>query len=111
MLGGGMRQAGIIAAAGLYALQHNVQRLAEDHDNAAFLAAELARIPGLAVSTPQTNIFYVDVPAEDCAPLAKMLAEEGIRVSMGPKLRLVTHLDVNRAQLRKVADAFARYFA
>ncbi|WP_229418990.1 low-specificity L-threonine aldolase [Pseudoduganella flava] len=111
MLGGGMRQAGIIAAAGLYALQHNVQRLAEDHDNAAFLAAELAKIPGLTVSTPQTNIFYVDVPAEHCAPLAKALADECIRVSMGPKLRLVTHLNVNRAQLRKVADAFARYFA
>jgi threonine aldolase len=111
MLGGGMRQAGIIAAAGLYALRHNVQRLAEDHDNAAFLAAELARIPGLTVSTPQTNIFYVDVPAEHCAPLGAALAADGIRVSMGPKLRLVTHLDVNRAQLRKVADAFARYFA
>jgi threonine aldolase len=111
MLGGGMRQAGIIAAAGLYALRHNVQRLAEDHDNAAFLAAELARIPGLTVSTPQTNIFYVDVPAEHCASLGAALAADGIRVSMGPKLRLVTHLDVNRAQLRKVADAFARYFA
>ena len=111
MLGGGMRQAGIIAAAGLYALQHNVQRLAEDHDNAAYLSAELARIPGLAVSTPQTNIFYVDIPAEHCAPLARALAADGIRVSMGPKLRLVTHKDVDRAQLRKVADAFARYFA
>jgi threonine aldolase len=111
MLGGGMRQAGIIAAAGLYALQHNVQRLAEDHDNAAFLAGVLAQIPGLTVTTPQTNIFYVDIPAEHCAPLAQALAEQGIRVSMGPKLRLVTHLDVNRAQLSKVADVFARYFA
>jgi threonine aldolase len=110
MLGGGMRQAGVIAAAGLYALQHNVQRLAEDHDNAAFLAAELARIPGLSVTTPQTNIFYVDVPAGHCAPLAQALASDGIRVSMGPRLRLVTHLDVDRAQLAKVANAFARYF-
>jgi len=110
MLGGGMRQAGIVAAAGLYALQHNVQRLAEDHDNAAFLAAELARIDGLAVSTPQTNILYVDVPAAHCAGLAAALAAADIRVSMAPRLRLVTHLDVTRAQLRSVADVFTSYF-
>ncbi len=110
MLGGGVRQAGIIAAGGLYALQNNVKRLAEDHGNAAFLAGELARIPALAVTAPQTNIFYVDVPAAHCAPLAQVLAAEGIRVSMAPRLRLVTHLDVNREQLRKVADVFAHYF-
>ena len=110
MLGGGVRQAGIIAAGGLYALQNNVQRLADDHANAAFLAAELARIPGLAVTAPQTNIFYVDVPAGHCAPLAARLADERIRVSMAPKLRLVTHLDVSREQLRTVADVFAQYF-
>jgi threonine aldolase len=110
MLGGGMRQAGIVAAAGLYALQHNVQRLAEDHDNAAFLAGELAKIDSLAVSTPQTNIFYVDVPAAHCAGLAAALSDAGIRVSMAPRLRLVTHLDVTRAQLRTVADVFTSYF-
>ena len=110
MLGGGMRQAGVIAAAGLYALQHNVQRLAEDHDNAAFLAAELATIDGLAVSTPQTNILYVDVPAAHCAGLARALTAADIRVSMAPRLRLVTHLDVTRAQLRSVADVFTSYF-
>ncbi|AVR97803.1 low-specificity L-threonine aldolase [Pseudoduganella armeniaca] len=110
MLGGGMRQAGVIGAAGLYALEHNVQRLAEDHANAAFLAGELARIDGLAVSTPQTNIFYVDVPAARCAGLAEALAAAHIRVSMAPRLRLVTHLDVTRAQLRTVADVFTTYF-
>ena len=110
MLGGGMRQAGVIAAAGLYALQHNVQRLAEDHANAAFLAAELARIDGLAVSKPQTNIFYVDVPAAHCAGLAAALSAADIRVSMAPRLRLVTHLDVTREQLRSVAAAFTTYF-
>ncbi|GGY78271.1 hypothetical protein GCM10007388_08910 [Pseudoduganella plicata] len=110
MLGGGMRQAGIVAAAGLYALQHNVERLAEDHANAAFLAAELAKIDGLAVSSPQTNIFYVDVPAAHCAGLAQALAAADIRVSMAPRLRLVTHLDVTRAQLRTVADVFSTYF-
>lgn len=110
MLGGGMRQAGVIAAAGLHALAHNVQRLAEDHANAAFLAAELAHIDGLAVSTPQTNIFYVDVPAEHCAGLAAALAAAHVRVSMAPRLRLVTHLDVTRAQLQTVADVFTTYF-
>jgi threonine aldolase len=110
MLGGGMRQSGGLAAAGLYALQHNVQRLADDHDNAAFLAAELSAIPGLTVTAPQTNIFYVDVPAEHCVPLAAALAAERIRVSMAPRLRLVTHLDVTRAQLRQVAAVFAHYF-
>ncbi|AXA89938.1 low-specificity L-threonine aldolase [Massilia sp. YMA4] len=110
MLGGGMRQAGVIAAAGLYALEHNVQRLAEDHANAAFLAGELARIDGLAVSTPQTNIFYVDVPPAQCAGLAEALAAAQIRVSMAPRLRLVTHLDVTRAQLQTVADVFTAYF-
>jgi len=110
MLGGGMRQAGVIAAAGLYALQHNVQRLAEDHANAAFLARELAKIDGLAVSTPQTNIFYVDVPAAHCAGLAAALSAAGIRVSMAPRLRLVTHLDVTREQLRSVAAVFTTYF-
>ncbi|WUR11687.1 low-specificity L-threonine aldolase [[Empedobacter] haloabium] len=110
MLGGGMRQAGVIAAAGLYALEHNVQRLAEDHANAAFLAGALARIDGLAVSTPQTNIFYVDVPPEHCAGLAEALATARIRVSMAPRLRLVTHLDVTRAQLQTVADVFTTYF-
>jgi threonine aldolase len=110
MLGGGMRQAGVIAAAGLYALEHNVRRLADDHANAAFLAAELAKIPGLAVSTPQTNIFYVDVPQQAVAGLSAALAAERIRVSMAPRLRLVTHLDVSRADLERTAAVIAAFF-
>lgn len=111
MLGGGMRQAGLIAAAGLYALRHNVDRLADDHANAAFLAAELANIPGLKVSTPQTNIFYVDVPPQHTAGLNAALAAEQIRVSMAPRLRLVTHLDAPRAGLERTAAVFAAYFS
>jgi threonine aldolase len=111
MLGGGMRQAGVIAAAGLYALRHNVERLADDHANAAFLAAELAKIPGLKVSTPQTNIFYVDVPPQHTAGLNAALAVGQIRVSMAPRLRLVTHLDVPRAGLERTAAVFAAYFS
>lgn len=111
MLGGGMRQAGVIAAAGLYALQHNVGRLADDHANAAYLAAELAKIPGLNVSTPQTNIFYVDVPQQHMAGLQAALQAAHIRVSMAPRLRLVTHLDVPRASLEHTAAVFAAYFS
>ncbi|HEV7816513.1 MAG TPA: low-specificity L-threonine aldolase [Janthinobacterium sp.] len=110
MLGGGMRQAGILAAAGLYALEHNVQRLAEDHANAAFLAQELARVPGITVSTPQTNILYVDMPAAACAGLAEALQRERIRVSISPHMRLVTHLNASRADLQRTADVFAAYF-
>ena len=111
MLGGGMRQAGVIAAAGLYALEHNVKRLAEDHANAAYLAGELAKIPGLKVSTPQTNIFYVSVPPAAMAGLSAALTAARIRVSMAPQLRLVTHLDAPRAGLERTAAVFAAYFS
>jgi threonine aldolase len=110
MLGGGMRQAGMLAAAGLYALQHNVARLADDHDNANWLAAALARIGGLQVSTPQTNIVFVSLPPAACAGLNTALAAQGIRVSMAPTLRLVTHLDINRADLERLVAVFANYF-
>jgi threonine aldolase len=110
MLGGGMRQAGVIAAAGLYALQNNVQRLADDHANASWLAAELAKIGVLQVSVPQTNILFVTMPREACEGLNAALAAERIRVSMAPTLRLVTHLDVTRADLEHVAAVFAHYF-
>jgi threonine aldolase len=110
MVGGGMRQAGVIAAAGLYALQHNVQRLAEDHDNAAWLAAALAKIDAIQVSQPQTNIFFVTLPREACEGLNKALQAERIRVSMAPTLRLVTHLDISRADAERVAAVFTDYF-
>jgi threonine aldolase len=110
MLGGGMRQAGIIAAAGLYALEHNVQRLAEDHENAANLSRALAQIDGLTVATPQTNIFYVDMPATACEPLRQHLARQQIRASIGPHTRLVTHLDVSGEDVERVVAAFKAFF-
>lgn len=110
MVGGGMRQAGVIAAAGLYALQNNVQRLAQDHDNAAWLAAELASIDVLKVSQPQTNIFFVTLPASATAGLSAALASARIRVSMAPTLRLVTHLDISRQDAGQVAAVFKDYF-
>jgi threonine aldolase len=110
MLGGGMRQAGVIAAAGQYALEHNVERLAEDHDNAAKLSRGLAGIVGLTVTTPQTNIFYVDMPAAACAPLGQALAREGIRASIGPHTRLVTHLDVSAVDVEHIIAVFKAFF-
>lgn len=110
MLGGGMRQAGMLAAAGLYALEHNVARLAQDHDNAAYFARALAGIDGLTVTTPQTNIFYVDVPSGDCAALDAALQASQVRVSMSPRLRIVTHLDVTRDGIDRAVAVFRDYF-
>ncbi len=110
MLGGGMRQAGIIAAAGIYALEHNVQRLADDHESAANLSRGLADIEGLKVTTPQTNIFYVDMSAAACEPLRAHLERQQIRASIGPHTRLVTHLDVSREDVQRTVDAFKTFF-
>lgn len=110
MLGGGMRQAGVLAAAAHHALEHNVARLAQDHDNAAMLAQGLARIDALKVAAPQTNIFWLDVPAAACAQLAVALARANIRATVGPKMRLVTHLDVCAADVQRTIDVFSNFF-
>lgn len=110
MLGGGMRQAGMLAAAGLYALENNVERLVEDHMNAAALAQGLAAIGALKVGTPQTNIFWLDVPAAACEPLSQALARERIRATVGPRMRLVTHLDVSAADIERTIAAFTAFF-
>lgn len=113
MLGGGMRQAGILAAAGLYAIEHHRARLAEDHDNASFLAAELARTPGLAVDTARvhTNIVMVDLMDEnlDAHDLAARAAERGLGVGAmsARRVRLVTHLDVDRAACTRAVEILA----
>ena len=106
-LGGGWRQAGILAAAGIYALDHHVARIAEDHANARLLAAQL-RGAGLGARTPATNIVLVDV--EDAPALAARAAEHGVRVSaFGPRLvRLVTHLDVTEKDCLSAAEILAR---
>ena len=108
VLGGGMRQAGILAAAGLYALAHNVERLAEDHDNAAYLAEGLRDL-GRTVVPPQTNILYVDIPARHLAPLTEHLLRRGIRASVAVRTRLVTHLDLSRSKIDAVLQAFREY--
>ena len=110
ILGGGMRQAGILAAAGLYALEHNVERLCEDHANAARLARQLAEIDGLTVEPVQTNMVFVHIPAARAAGLGAHLAANDIKVLAGPRTRLCTHLDVDAAGIDRAAAAFGAFF-
>jgi threonine aldolase len=113
MLGGGMRQAGILAAAALYALDHNVDRLAEDHANARLLGERLSQVPGLSVNLEkvQTNIVMVDLatwlPA--AADAVTVLRAAGVLcLPVGPRrLRLVTHLDVDRAACERAVAVIA----
>jgi threonine aldolase len=109
MLGGTMRQVGVLAAAGLYALEHNVDRLAEDHANAALLASGLAAA-GLKVEPVQTNMVFAHVPADAVAPLSRHLESHGVKALVSPKLRLVTHLDVGRAEVERAVEVFASFF-
>jgi len=101
MTGGGMRQAGVLAAAGLYALKNNVQRLKEDHENAAWLAAQLRDI-GADVSRQETNMLFVRVGEEDAAALGEFMQARGVLLNASPVTRLVTHLDVSREQLTEL---------
>lgn len=101
MTGGGMRQAGILAAAGLYALKHNVARLKEDHENAAWLAAQLQEIGADVMRRHDTNMLFVRV-GEPAAALGAFMRERDVLINASPVVRLVTHLDVNRQQLTEV---------
>jgi threonine aldolase len=113
MFGGAMRQAGILAAAGLYALEHNLSRLPEDHAHARLIAERLARLAGvrLDIATVQSNIviFYMEEPAPDAAAIAARAKDAGVLVSVfGPrKLRVVTHLDVSRDDCVNAAEILA----
>lgn len=110
MLGGGMRQAGVLAAAGLYALDHNLARLADDHEHASMLRHGLLEIPQLELETVQTNMVFVRIPAEHCAPLREHLARHGVIAGIAPRTRLVTHLDVDAAGVKQAVGAFRTYF-
>jgi threonine aldolase len=115
-LGGGMRQAGILAAAGLYALDHNFERLAEDHQNARRLAEAFSGIPGLAVDLPsvETNMIFVEVkrPGWDSAQALSALRANGLLAGADGKhrLRFVTHLDFSAAQVPDAAQRVATAF-
>ena len=103
----------MLAAACLHALDHHVDRLAEDHARAARLARRLADIDGPTVLGQHTNMVFVDVPVDRLRALDAHLRDAGIRISIGtlPTLRLVTHLDVDDAGIERTVDAFARFFA
>ncbi|MFZ3235949.1 MAG: threonine aldolase family protein [Stellaceae bacterium] len=113
MFGGAMRQAGILAAAGLWALDHNLDRLAEDHANARLLAERLAGLRGvvLDLATVQSNIviFHMAPGMSDAAAIVARAAEAGVLVSAfaARTVRAVTHLDVSREQSRRAADLLA----
>lgn len=113
MVGGGMRQAGIIAAAGIYALEHNRGRLQTDHDNARALADGLQGIDGFGVEygPSQTNMVFVSPPADKAADLPAYCAEQGIVILGGSRIRLVTHLDVSSEDIDFVVDRIRAYAA
>lgn len=112
MFGGGMRQAGMIAAGALYALEHQRDRLAEDHENAQILAQGLQGIKGVVIdrSAVETNIVNFEVPSHPAESVAKELAQVGVAVlATGPhKIRAVTNLMVTKAQMSEVVDAISK---
>jgi threonine aldolase len=117
MLGGAMRQSGILAAAGLYALDHNIEHLADDHANARLIAARLAALSRVALDLAgvQTNIvvFRLDAGLPDAASVVGRAREAGVLVSaLGPRIvRAVTHRDVSRADCERAADRLAAVIA
>jgi len=110
MLGGGLRQSGVLAAACLHALEHNVERLAQDHENARLLAEGLRAIAGVKVLSQDTNMVFVEFEPSRCDALTAALAKEDIlmRAVYGGPTRLVTHLNVSADDVRRVVEAVGR---
>jgi threonine aldolase len=112
MLGGGMRQAGVLAAAGLYALDHHITRLADDHALAQRLAAGLRDIDGISVNGPHTNMVFLEMAPEKLEAIEPFMQARGILLhSYEGRMRLVTHLDVDRAGIERAIAAFKDFFA
>jgi threonine aldolase len=114
MTGGGMRQAGFLAAAAIYALEHNIERLAQDHALAKRLAAAFEKIEGATVDPVHSNIVFVDLngPAKaKAAGLLEHLKQHGILATGLYRLRFVTHLDVDAAAVERAAQVIDGYFA
>jgi threonine aldolase len=113
MAGGAMRQAGMLAAAASYALDHHIERLAQDHALARQLADGLAGIEGLQVEAPETNILFVDLSGaarDKSAALLQHLADQGIQATGLYRLRFVTHLDVDAAGVDRAVAAIRQFF-
>ncbi len=111
-LGGGMRQAGILAAAGLFALEHNVARLAEDHENARLLANALTAVPGVSIPHPvETNLVFASFAGRDAADLVPRFRSVGVlsnpEGTRPERVRFVTHLDVSRDDVLEAARRIA----
>ena len=105
MLGGGMRQAGVLAAGALHALDHHVTRLADDHALARRLAEGLQGIPGVRVEPPQTNMVFIDVEGKRAQTLLPFLKSRGVLATGLYRLRFVTHLDVDAAGVDRAIAA------
>ena len=110
VLGGGMRQSGILAAACLHALEHHYERLGEDHANAERLARGLAQIAEVKVLSQATNMVFVQFPKEHCTALEAWLKARGILIQALYNSRLVTHLDVGAADVDTAVEAVKSYF-
>jgi threonine aldolase len=111
MLGGGMRQAGVLASAALHALEHHVDRLAEDHRLAKRLADGLAALPGMSVEAPQTNIVFADIQGPRASGLIEHLKSRGVLATGLYRLRFVTHLDVDADGVDRAIAAVREHLA
>jgi len=111
MLGGGMRQAGVLAAAALHALDHHVERMAVDHALARRLAEGLQQVRGVTVDPVQTNMVFVGVDPARAAGLGEHLTQQGVLVTGRERLRFVTHLDVDAAGIDRAAGMVRTFFA
>jgi len=111
MAGGGLRQAGLLAACALHALDHHVERLADDHANAQRLADGLGGIDGLTVKSAETNIVFVDVADGRGPALLDFLKANGVLATGLIGLRFVTHLDVDTAGIDHAIATVRRFFA
>jgi threonine aldolase len=108
--GGGWRQAGMLAAACMHALDHHVQRLADDHARAARLAEGL-RVAGVDVADQQSNMVFIDIPGERLDAFRAHVDAHRVRLSIGylPRIRLVTHLDVDDADIDRVVEVLGAF--
>ena len=113
LVGGGMRQAGVIAAAALYAVENHIERLAEDHANAKWIAGELSSLDEIDVRfhERQTNMVFVFVSNDRVADLVRFLGERDIVIRGNSPIRLVTHLDVDRRAATELVNGFKDFFA
>lgn len=113
VLGGGMRQSGILAEAGIYALDHNIERLQDDHDNARLLSEGLTGIDFLDIeyNGSQTNMVFATLPDKAVGKLQTYLKENNVIVASGQRVRMVTHLDISEGDIKTVISLVQQFFS